>query len=90
MSTWLGMGQFNSINLRTSPLHCRDSPYRHPLEVSSNSIHLALVNADAWPIVAERLLGVVQAAETVPVPVIGYFYPFISTFHPQRSAKTPP
>lgn len=89
MLTWLGMSQFKYINIgNLAPLHGTDSPNRHPLEVSSNSIHLALINVDSRSIVAERLFGVIQAAETVTIRVIAYFYPSVSILDITKSART--
>lgn len=48
-----------------------NSPDRHPFEVSAHSVHLALIDADVRPIIAERFLGVVQAAGAIPVSVVG-------------------
>jgi hypothetical protein len=48
-----------------------DEPDRHPLEVSTHSVHLSLINADLGTVVVEGLLGVAETAEAVAVAVVG-------------------
>jgi len=48
---------------------------RHPLEVSAHSVHFARVNADAARL-EERSFGVVHAAGTVSVAIVGYLVVF--------------
>ena len=64
--------------LQNSVLNSENTPYRHPLEVGSNSIHLALINANTWPVVAERLFGVVESAKSVPVSIVRYLCMLVS------------
>ena len=51
-----------------------DVPDGHPLKVGPHGIHLALVNRDGRAVRAERLFGVVQGTESVPVAVVGNLY----------------
>lgn len=44
----------------------------HPLEISTNSVHLALIDANAAR-TDERIFGVVHGAETVAVSVVSNF-----------------
>ena len=48
-------------------------PDRHPLEVGANSIHLAGINSYLATGAEERVLSVVESAETIPVAVVRKF-----------------
>ncbi len=71
-------------------LKLQNTPDGHPLEVGSDGIHLALINADHGPIITERLLGVVEGAETVPVSVVCNLCVHVSSCRPMIPSSSPP
>ena len=48
-------------------------PNRHPLKVSADSIHLALVYTDT-AVLFEGVLGVVEVARPVAIAIVGDLY----------------
>src|SRR5690606_37908936 len=70
-STWrIGLPQ-----LRQSPSLCAErergnGKRLHPFEVGPHSVDLSGINGYPEAIVAERLLGVVEAAEAIPVRIV--------------------
>lgn len=69
MSTWLGdIGDGSWYRKVQGAL-----PDRHPFEVCSDSVHLALVNTDLGAVIEERILSVTQTAEAIAIAVVGNF-----------------
>jgi hypothetical protein len=63
-----------STHLEVSPdakviIHV-DLANRHPLEIGSNRVHLALIDADTTG-TKKRVLGVVHCAKPVAIPIVG-------------------